>query len=116
LLLVTLKFSYSGKQILRMYADVVYFGHGFYGLEAVSCAYFGRQPADLSWPQSAVLAGFVQAPSAYDPLRHPVVARFRESHVLGRLVATGALTSQRAAAVFAVPTERLLAGAGGCGS
>jgi membrane peptidoglycan carboxypeptidase len=111
---IKLKFSYSGEHILRMYADVVYFGHGFYGLAAASCGYFGEPPADLSWPQSAVLAGLVQAPSAYDPLRHPVLARFRERHVISRLVATGVLTSQRAAAVFAVPMERLLAGAGGC--
>jgi len=111
---IKLKFSYSGEQILRMYADVVYFGHGFYGLEAASCGYFGRPPPELSWPQSAVLAGLVQAPSAYDPLRHPALARLREGHVISRLVATGVLTSARAAAVLAVPMDRLLAAAGGC--
>jgi membrane peptidoglycan carboxypeptidase len=111
---IKLKFGYSQEQILRMYADVVYFGHGFYGLEAASCGYFGQHPAELSWPQSAVLAGLVQAPSAYDPLQHPVLARIRERHVVSRLVATGVLTPRRAAAVLAVPMERLLAGAGGC--
>jgi membrane peptidoglycan carboxypeptidase len=45
---IKLKFSYSGEQILRMYSDVAYFGHGYYGLAAASCGYFGRQPAQLS--------------------------------------------------------------------
>jgi membrane peptidoglycan carboxypeptidase len=111
---IKLKFSYSSEQILRMYADVVYFGHGYYGLSNASCGYFGRVPDRLSWPQAAVLAGLVQAPTAYDPLMHPTLARSRESHVLSRLVATGELTQRQASAAFAVPMTRLLAHAGGC--
>jgi membrane peptidoglycan carboxypeptidase len=111
---IKLRFSYSREQILRMYADVAYFGHGYYGLAAASCGYFGRPPAGLSWPQSAVLAGLVQAPSAYDPLVHPDLARARESHVISRLVAVGALTSRERAAALAVPMDRLLAGTRGC--
>ncbi len=111
---IKLKFSYSREQILRMYADVAYFGHGYYGLAAASCGYFGRPPAELSWPQSAVLAGLVQAPSAYDPLARPALARSREGHVISRLVATGALTSRQGAAALAVPMNRLLAATRGC--
>src|SRR5260221_11791460 len=104
---IKLKFSYSREQILRMYADVAYFGHGYYGLAAASCGYFGRPPADLSWPQSAVLAGLVQAPSAYDPLDHPALARSRECQVVSRLVSTCALTRRQGAAALAVPINRL---------
>lgn len=111
---IKLKFSYSREQILRMYADVAYFGHGYYGLAAASCGYFGRPPAGLSWPQAAVLAGLVQAPSAYDPLQHPALARSREGHVISRLVATGALTSRQGAAALAVPMDRLLVSHRGC--
>ena len=111
---IKLKFSYSSAQILRMYSDVAYFGHGYYGLGVASCGYFGRPPDQLSCPQSAVLAGLGQAPAAYDPLEHPALARSREGHVLGRLAATGALTSKQAVTAFAVPMDRLLARAGGC--
>lgn len=111
---IKLRFSYSREQILRMYADVAYFGHGYYGLAAASCGYFGRPPAGLSWPQAAVLAGLVQAPSAYDPLQHPALARSREGHVISRLVATGALTSRQGAAALAVPMDRLLVSHRGC--
>src|SRR5215469_2505687 len=40
-LAVKLKYSYSGAEILRLYSDVTYFGHGFYGLQNASCGYFG---------------------------------------------------------------------------
>ena len=113
-LAIKLKYSYSDPQILRMYSAVVYFGHGFYGLDAASCGYFGRRPGNLSWPQAALLAGLVQAPSAYDPLAFPRLARAREEHVISRLVATGVLTESRAAAALAVPIARLTRDAGGC--
>lgn len=111
---VKLKYSYSDPQILRMYAAIVYFGHGFYGLQAASCGYFGRPPNRLSWPEAAVLAGLVQAPSAYDPLEFPRLTRSREQHVIARLVATGTLSRHRAAVALAVPISRLIASAGGC--
>jgi len=113
-LAIKLKYSYSDAQILRMYSAVVYFGNGFYGLQAASCGYFGRLPDRLSWPQAAVLAGLVQAPSAYDPLEFPRRARFREQHVIARLIATGVLATRQAAAILAVPISRLTRGAGGC--
>ncbi len=113
-LAVKLKYTYPGPEILRLYADVVYFGHGFYGLQEASCGYFGLPPDRLSWPQAALLAGLVQAPSAEDPLEHPAVGRAREQHVLGRLVAVGALSQSRANSYFAIPISALLARAGAC--
>jgi len=114
-LAVKLKFTYSGPQVVRMYADVAYFGNGFYGLKAASCGYFGVPPAGLSWPQAALLAGLVQAPSLDDPLLYPAQARIREEHVIGRLVAIGALTQAQASAALQTPVSGLVAGGGqGC--
>jgi membrane peptidoglycan carboxypeptidase len=114
-LAVKLDLTYSKQQILQMYADVVYFGNDYYGLAAASCGYFGVQPAGLSWPEAAMLAGMVQGPSLDDPLTHPVNARTREVHVIGRLVATGKLTQAQGNAALAVPLSSLIAGAGlGC--
>ena len=116
-LAVKLYLGYSRPQILQMYADVVYFGNNDYGLQAASCGYFGVEPADLSWPQAAMLAGLVQGPSLDDPLTHPANARTREVHVVGRLVATGKLTQAQGRAALAVPLPTLIAGAGqGCAS
>lgn len=103
LLGIKLDFSYSKDEVLQMYADAAYFGHGYYGLQAASCGYFGLAPAALTWPQAATLAGLMQAPSADDPLTHPSLARAREEHVLGRLVATGALTQAQAERAYHQP-------------
>jgi len=111
---VKLDLSYSRAEILRLYADIAYFGHGYYGLAAASCGYFGVTPAGLSWPQAALLAGLVQAPSADNPIAHYNVARAREAHVLGRLVATGKLTRTQADRAYRQPL-RLVGGPGtGC--
>jgi membrane peptidoglycan carboxypeptidase len=114
LLGIKLDFSYPKAQILQMYAEVAYFGHGFYGLNAASCGYFGVRPAALSWPQAAVLAGLVQAPSAYDPLAHLAVARAREQHVLARLVATRVLSPAHAVRAYRQPLHLVAGKDAGC--
>jgi membrane peptidoglycan carboxypeptidase len=94
---------YSKDEILRMYLADVYFGHGFYGLPAAAQGYFGLSPSQLSWAQASMLAGLVQAPSAYDPINHFSAGRLRQRHVLDRLVATHVLSPAQADAAFAAP-------------
>jgi len=111
---IKLDLSYTKAQILRFYADVAYFGHGYFGLAHASCGYFGVTPAGLTWPQAALLAGLMQAPSTDNPIAHLTVARAREAHVLGRLVATGTLTQAQAARAYRAPLH-LVGGPGtGC--
>jgi penicillin-binding protein 1A len=95
--------SFSKDEILRLYLDDGYYGHGFYGLTAATEGYFGVAPGRLTEAQASLLAGLFQAPSAYDPLVHPDAARARQAHVLDRLVAVGALTRAQADAVAAQP-------------
>jgi penicillin-binding protein 1A len=110
---IKLDLAFSKPQILRMYSDVAYFGHGYYGLPAASCGYFGTTPAGLTLPEAATLAGLVQGPSADDPIAHYAVGRAREAHVLGRLVATGKISQAQSTAAYA---QRLpLVGGSGTG-
>jgi len=113
-LAVKLRYTYTRPEVLRLYADVAYFGHGFYGLAEASCGYYGVPPGRMSWPQAALLAGLVQGPSADDPIDHPLAARTREEHVLGRLVATGAISQRSADGYLQIPVPALVAHAGGC--
>jgi membrane peptidoglycan carboxypeptidase len=113
-LAVKLKYSYSGTEILRLYSDVAYFGHGFYGLVDASCGYFGVRPGSMSWPQAALLAGLVQAPTTDDPIDNPAAGLAREQHVMGRLVAVGAISQADAASYLRTPLSTLLAHAGAC--
>ena len=94
---------YSKHEILRMYLADVYFGHGFYGLPAAADGYFAATPAQLTWSQASMLAGLVQAPSAFDPVRHLSTGRLRQRHVLDRLVVAHVLSAAQADAAFAAP-------------
>jgi membrane peptidoglycan carboxypeptidase len=98
-----LNYTYSKAEILRLYAEVAYYGHGYYGLEAASCGYFGHPAADLSVVQGAMLAGVVNAPSIDDPINDPVNAHARLTHVIARMVAVGDLTPARGRAVLGTP-------------
>ena len=66
-----LEAHYSKATILSMYLNAVYFGHDFYGIDAASRGYFGRTPSRMTWAQASLLAGLPQAPTAFDPFRHP---------------------------------------------
>jgi penicillin-binding protein 1A len=104
-LAVKLAHVYPKGEILRMYLSTAYFGHGYYGLDAAARGYFKKSPAQLDWPQAALLVGLVQAPSAYDPLHHPDLAKQRRAEVLHRLEAVGDLTSRQVKAFAAAPLD-----------
>ncbi len=95
--------GWSNLEILRMYLDAAYFGHGFYGVGAAAQGYFGLSPAELDWAQASMLVGLVQAPSAFDPLVHPDRAKARQAHVLNRLVDVGTLERDEADQIAVAP-------------
>ena len=95
-LAVALEQRYSKDQILGMYLNRVYFGHGAYGVGAAAKTYFNKDPKDLSPAQTAFLAGLIQAPSAYDPALHFDDAYDRMLYVLHGMVSTGVLTQDEA--------------------
>ena len=100
---VKLNQTYSRPELLRMYAEIAYYGHGYYGLNAASCGYFGRLPDQLTLVQAAMLAGGVNAPTYDDPLVYPKQARARLVHVIGRMAAVGYLTSAQETAALNAP-------------
>ena len=103
MLAIKLDAKFGKRQILAMYLDAAYFGHQAWGVERASRVYFGVPAEQLSWGQASLLAGLVNAPTAYDPTAHLTLARSRQRHVLNRLVATHVLTPAQAKAVFAEP-------------
>jgi membrane peptidoglycan carboxypeptidase len=94
---------YSKERILAAYLNSAYFGGGAYGVQAASERYFGVSPRQLGLAQATLLAGLIQAPSAYDPLRHPEGARARQVEVLRSLLRNGFITQRGAASVLARP-------------
>lgn len=78
--------TYSKDQILESYLNEVYFGNLAYGAEAAARVYFGKPVRDLDLSESALLAGLIQSPAAYDPFVDLDAARARQRIVLGLMV------------------------------
>ena len=95
--------TYSKHEIMAMYLNRVYFGHGTYGLEAAANYYFGMSTPDLTLDECALLTGLLKAPTTYSPFRNPDRARRRRDEVLDALVATGRLSPDGAAEAKAKP-------------
>src|SRR6185436_11916000 len=88
LLSIQIEKDFTKDQILELYANQVYFGHGAYGVEQASRLYFGKHAKELTLPEAAMIAGISNRPGSYSPILNPNAARRRRDHVLGRMLAT----------------------------
>jgi penicillin-binding protein 1A len=97
--------AFSKDEILFLYLNQIYLGHGAYGIEAASENYFGKPVTDLNIAECALLAGLPQAPSKYSPFRYPDRAKQRQIYVLTRMAAEGYITEAQAAAAIQQPMD-----------
>ncbi|MFE0423019.1 transglycosylase domain-containing protein, partial [Streptomyces sp. NPDC058953] len=77
-------------RILENYLNITFFGQQAYGIEAASKRYFSKSAKDLKLEEAALLAGLVQSPSRYDPVRNLETATQRRNVVLNRMAQVGA--------------------------
>ena len=63
--------NFTKEEILTLYCNQIYFGHGNYGVEAASRFYFGKAVKDLTLPEAALIAGIAQSPARHSPIEHP---------------------------------------------
>ncbi|HOK05855.1 MAG TPA: PBP1A family penicillin-binding protein [Syntrophales bacterium] len=82
------------EEILNLYLNQIYLGHGTYGIEAAAQGYFGKSARQLTLPEAAMLAGLPKAPSTYSPFTNPERARQRQAYVLERMYEDGYITQQ----------------------
>jgi len=85
LLAVELEKSFSKQQILTLYCNLIFLGHGNYGFQAAARSYFNKSVDELTLPEAALLAGIPQRPSAYSPYRRPDLVLTRRDYVLRRM-------------------------------
>jgi hypothetical protein len=100
---VKLEDRYSKPKILAAYLNTAYFGGGATGVQAAANHYFAIDARKLDAAQATLLAGLIQAPSLYNPLRDPTLARARQIEVLRSLVRSKYLLEPAAAALLAQP-------------
>ncbi len=77
------------KEILELYLNRVYLGHGAYGMEMASRVYFGKSIREVTLPEAALLAGLIKAPTTYSPYNNLMRAKNRQETVLGRMEEEG---------------------------
>jgi penicillin-binding protein 1A len=75
----------SKKQILYLYLNQIYLGHGAHGVQAASKVYFNKDAFDLSIAEAALIAGMPQAPGKFSPHLNPKKAKERQAYVLRRM-------------------------------
>lgn len=95
----------SKDDILFLYLNQIYFGHGAYGVQEAARVYFAKDVDDLDVAEAALLAGLPQSPSRLDPYRHPDRALARRAYVLEQLRDLGSIDEATFAAANARPLE-----------
>ena len=91
------------EEILHLYLNHIYLGHGTYGIEAASEAYFGKSARYLTLPEAAMLAGLPKAPSTYSPYVNYERARHRQAYVLERMTEDGYISKEEKETALAKP-------------
>lgn len=107
--LLAIKISQAEEkpEILERYLNTIYFGRDSYGIQTAAKSYFGKNAADLTLSEAAMLAGIIPSPNNWDPAESPEKAQQRWERVLNIMVEDGHITAEeRAAAVF--PTDSLV--------
>ncbi len=94
------------EQILNGYLNIAYFGSGAYGVQSAAQTYFRKNADQLNLLEAATLAGAVQQPGAFDPIRNPKDSQSRRNMVLGRMRDLGYITQAQYAKAIKVPTKR----------
>lgn len=93
----------SKEEILARYMNSTYFGRGAYGIEAAARRYFGITARELDYPQAALLAVIISAPSLKGPTAEDGEMLEQRNALLERMVGLGYLTSAEAEAAVAAP-------------
>jgi penicillin-binding protein 1A len=102
-LAVKIEKNLTKKEILELYLNKVYFGHGAYGVEMASNVYFGKSVKQLNLSEAALIAGLVKAPTSYSPFNNLSKAKERQATVLARMEEEGYIKHSEMEAAYKQP-------------
>src|SRR5690348_257725 len=103
LLATQIERRFTKQQILTLYGNQIYLGHGVYGFEAASEYYFSKPARQLTLPQAALIAGLPKSPLYYSPINHPDHALHRRNLVINAMLEDGKITVAQADAARNAP-------------
>jgi len=90
-------------EIIELYLNKIYFGHGAYGVEMAARTYFGKSISDINLAEAALLGGLVKAPSTFSPYSDLEKAKARQYVVLKRMQDEGYITKEEVEKVYKQP-------------
>ncbi len=93
----------SKEEILELYFNRIYLGHGAYGVEMAARTYFGKSISDINLSEAALIAGIIKAPTAYSPFNNLERAKERQYVVLKRMEEEGYITDKEAKEAYKKP-------------
>jgi len=93
----------SKDEILELYFNKVYFGHGAYGVQNAAKTYFGKNIWEINQAEAALLAGLPKAPMVYSPYSDVDLTKIRQRQVLQRMVDEKYLTEEQSAQIYNQP-------------
>ena len=92
MLAIQIERLYTKQQILTMYVNLHFMGHGQYGFAAAAEYYFGKELKDVNIEEAAMLAAIPRSPPNYSPIAHPDRALLRRNYAIDRMVAEKKIT------------------------
>ncbi|MFT6962194.1 MAG: penicillin-binding protein 1C [Flammeovirgaceae bacterium] len=96
ILATRLEFRHSKPEIMALYASNAPFGGNVVGLDAAAWKYYGRNPKELSWSESATLAVLPNAPALIHPGRNRYALKQKRDKLIDKLAALNLLDSTSA--------------------
>lgn len=93
----------SKDEILAIYLNHIYLGHGNYGIEQAALFYYGVHARDLTLDQAATIAGVIQSPERHSPKKHPESALSRRNYVLKQMLQKGMIDEAQYQSAFELP-------------
>ncbi|GGG25187.1 transglycosylase domain-containing protein [Paenibacillus abyssi] len=97
---IQLEMTYSKDEILEMYLNQIYYGHGAYGIESAAQLYFGKSAEDLTLAESTMLAGIPKGPKYYSPYMNMKNAKDRQKMILQTMADQSLITQAEADATY----------------
>ncbi len=96
---------FTKKEILMLYFNQIYFGHGNYGVEAASQFYFDKSVQNITLGEAAILASLPSAPNRYSPIKNPKLSLHRLTHIFMKMIDCGYLSIEAAKNHFITTLE-----------
>lgn len=81
-------------KILELYVNSIFFGNGYYCVADASQAYFGKLPSQMDFDECTLLAGIPNAPTNYNPIASPELARERQAQVIEKMENAGYISAE----------------------